>query len=172
MGAVPAETRKGPDQSTSAPRTFNFDLWTSECMGLLCINFAELFIVIFDDLTLKRTLPSKRNQPNKSTRWCYSICLLFQIKKKRKKPTTNLSLQWYGTRGRKENLCFVKTLVKLHLVSRSIVLTVSVQYICVRVSAWRSACLCAMYVSVCMYRHSISDLSTPPTQLSLGEERP
>lgn len=28
----------------------------------------------------------------------------------------------------KKNLCFVKTLVEIHLVSRSIVLTVSVQY--------------------------------------------
>lgn len=33
----------------------------------------------FDYLIIKRTSTSKRNQPNKSTRRCYSICLLFQI---------------------------------------------------------------------------------------------
>lgn len=43
---------------------------------------------------------------------------------------TKFVMKWYGTRERnKKNLCFVKTLVELHLVSRSIVLTVSVQYI-------------------------------------------
>lgn len=68
----------------------------------------------------------------------------------------------------------MKNLVELHLVSRSIVLTVSVQYIRVSACAWASqtVCLCGMYVCVCMYRHSISDLSTPLTQLSLGEECP
>lgn len=77
-------------------------------------------------------------------------------------------------KGMRRICAFVKTLVELHLVSRSIVLTVSVQYIrmgvCVR--AWPTVCLCGMYVCVCMYRHSISDLSTPLAQLSLGEERP
>lgn len=68
----------------------------------------------------------------------------------------------------------MKTLVELHLVSRSIVLTVSVQYIRVRVCVRGRlyVCVVCMYVCVCMYRHSISDLSTPLTQLSLGEECP
>lgn len=46
-------------------------------------------------------------------------------------------MEWgCGSRERiKKNLCFVKTLVELHLVSGSIVLTVSVQYIRVRVCA-------------------------------------
>lgn len=74
----------------------------------------------------------------------------------------------------------MKTLVELHLVSRSIVLTVSVQYILVCVCACERGCVrecatdcvCGMYVCVCMYRHSISDLSAPLTQLSLGEECP
>lgn len=60
----------------------------------------------------------------------------------------------YGTRERnKKNLCFVKTLVELHLVSCSIVLTVSVQYIRVRVCvrAWWTVCLCGMYVCMCLY---------------------
>lgn len=94
----------------------------------------------------------------------------FKLKKK-----TNLSRRWYGTRERK-NLCFVKTLVEIHLVSRFIVLTVSVQYIHESVSACLTdsmfVWLVCMYVCVCMYRHSISDLSTPLTPLSLGEERP
>lgn len=66
----------------------------------------------------------------------------------------------------------MKTLVELHLVSRSIVLTVSVQYIRVRVCVRDRLYVCGMCVCVCMYRHSISDLSTPLTQLSLGEECP
>lgn len=45
-------------------------------------------------------------------------------------------------------------------------------YMCESERAWQSVCLCDMYVCVCMYRHSISDLSTPLTQLSLGEECP
>lgn len=62
-------------------------------------------------------------------------------------------MKWYRTRERNKNLCFVKTLVELHLVSRSIVLTVSVQYIreracvCVRLYV---CVVCMWYVSVCI----------------------
>lgn len=49
----------------------------------------------------------------------------------------------------KKNLCFVKTLVEIHLVSRSIVLTVSVQYI--RESALACLTECAFVWYVCMY---------------------
>lgn len=45
-------------------------------------------------------------------------------------------------------------------------------YTRVSVSAWQTVRLCGMYVCVCMYRHSISDLSTPLAQLSLGEGMP
>lgn len=95
------------------------------------------------------------------------MCLLLQIKKKKK----DLSRKWYGKRERKKNLWFVKKLVELHLVSGSIVLTVSVQYIRVWMGERLFHRLYVCVLCMCMYRHSISDLSNPPTQLSL-EERP
>lgn len=46
----------------------------------------------------------------------------------------------------------MKNLVELHLVSCSIVLTVSVQYMCVKgsVRVSQTVCLCGMYVCVCI----------------------
>lgn len=45
-------------------------------------------------------------------------------------------------------------------------------YVCERECACFTDCMFVWYVCLCMYRHSISDLSTPLTQLSLGEECP
>lgn len=169
------ETWTGPDWSTFATRTFNFDSWTSECMRIVVHQFRKnCSCVFFDYLTIKMTSTSKRNQPNKSAWRCYSICLLFSNLKNKKQKQICHESGMEQEKGIRRICAFVKTLVELHLVSHSIVLTVSVQYIRVRVRvcAWQTVCLCGMYVCVCMYRHSISDLSTPLTQLSLGEERP
>lgn len=76
----------GPRWSTSAARTFDFDpglqnVWdcrASISQNRYCGFFCFLFF-FFDYLIIKRTSTSKRNQPNKSTWRCYSICLLFQI---------------------------------------------------------------------------------------------
>lgn len=51
----------------------------------------------------------------------------------------------------KKNLCFVKTLVEIHLVSRSIVLTVSVQYIRESALACLTECVFVWYVCMCLY---------------------
>lgn len=137
------ETRTGPDWSTFATRTFNFELMNFRMYGIVVHQFRKTVLVFFDYLTIKMTSTSKRNQPNKSAWRCYSICLLF----------SNLKNKFVMKVERnKKNLCFVKTLVELHLVSRSIVLTVSVQYIRVRVRVCDRlyVCVVCMYVSVCI----------------------
>lgn len=62
----------------------------------------------------------------------------------------------------------MKTLVELHLVSRSIVLTVSVQYIRVSVYACLTDCMCGMYVSVCIGILSVTSQLLLPTFIGGG----
>lgn len=74
------------------------------------------------------------------------MCLLLQIKKKRNRFVPKAVWK----RERKKNLWFVMKLVELHLVSGSIVLTVSVQYIGVWMGEWlfHRLYVCVMYVYV------------------------
>ena len=175
------DTWTGPEWSTFATRTFHFDsklqnVW--DCCASVSQNcslwgFLFFFVFLFWLSDYKDELQHQRgiNLTKKSAWRCYSICLLFS-KNKNNKKKTNLSRKEQA-KGIKRQfvLCedFSGTPSCLSLHCFDCFCTV---YTCVGECVCVTESACVECMCVCMYRHSISDLSAPLNPTFIGGGRP